>query len=208
MIHSLMTHTTQRIYVIGIGLLLLMVAGCSSRHHRPAASYNPNAYDGLIQTAATQYHLDPKLIKAIIQVESSYNPNAVSPSNAIGLMQLKADGAGCDAYRYQGKRGCPDSDDLFDPATNIRLGAAYIGALQNQQLYWINDPLTRRYATEVAYANGAGALLRTFSANRQTAIAMINRLSPAAFHWHVRQHHPAAQAPRYMQKVETAYRNL
>ncbi|QPR27928.1 transglycosylase SLT domain-containing protein [Edwardsiella hoshinae] len=203
-----MTHTTQRISMICIGVLLLMLAGCSSRHHRPAANDNPNAYDGMIQAAAAQYRLDPKLIKAIIQVESSYNPNAVSPSNAIGLMQLKADGAGCDAYRYQGKRGCPDRDELFDPATNIQLGAAYLGALQNQQLYWINDPLTRRYATEVAYANGAGALLRTFSSNRQTAIAMINRLSPAAFHWHVRQHHPAAQAPRYMQKVETAYRNL
>ncbi|AOP43896.1 transglycosylase SLT domain-containing protein [Edwardsiella piscicida] len=203
-----MTQTSQRIYLLCGSLLLLLMAGCSSRHHRPAASYNPQAYDGIIQTAAAQYNLDPKLIKAIIQVESSYNPRAVSPSNAIGLMQIKADGAGCDAYRYQGKRGCPDSDDLYDPVTNIRLGAAYLSALQNQQLYWINDPLTRRYATEVAYANGAGALLRTFSANRQTAIAMINSLTPAAFHWHVRRHHPAPQAPRYMLKVETAYNHL
>ncbi|ACR70107.1 lytic transglycosylase [Edwardsiella ictaluri] len=202
-----MTQTSQRTYFLCGSLLLLLMAGCSS-HHRPTASYNSHAYDGIIYAAAAQYNLDPKLIKAIIQVESSYNPSAVSPSNAIGLMQIKADGAGCDAYRYQGRHGCPDSDDLYDPATNIRLGAAYLSALQNQQLYWINDPLTRRYATEVAYVNGAGALLRTFSANRQTAIAMINSLTPAAFHWHVRSHHPAPQAPRYMLKVETAYNHL
>lgn len=134
-----MTQTSQRTYFLCGSLLLLLMAGCSS-HHRPTASYNSHAYDGIIYAAAAQYNLDPKLIKAIIQVESSYNPSAVSPSNAIGLMQIKADGAGCDAYRYQGRHGCPDSDDLYDPATNIRLGAAYLSALQNQQLYWINDP--------------------------------------------------------------------
>lgn len=94
-----MTQTSQRTYFLCGSLLLLLMAGCSS-HHRPTASYNSHAYDGIIYAAAAQYNLDPKLIKAIIRVESSYNPSAVSPSNAIGLMQIKADGAGCDAYRY------------------------------------------------------------------------------------------------------------
>lgn len=121
---------------------------------------------------------------------------------------LKPSTGGCDAYRYKGKSGCPDDDDLLDPETNIDPGAAYIGAIQYQQLNWIDDPVTRRYATEVAYANGAGALLRTFSSNRKTAIKMINQLSPEAFHWHVRQYHPAAQAPKYMAKVEQVYNTL
>ncbi|TQI82292.1 membrane-bound lytic murein transglycosylase E [Serratia fonticola] len=187
-------------------LMLLVLAGCSSKH--PRTSYNPHAYDDKIKDAADEYKIDRKLIAAIIQVESGFNPKAVSPSNAIGLMQLKANTAGCDAYRFKGKRGCPDDDDLLDPETNIDLGAAYIGALQQQQLKWIDDPVTRRYATEVAYANGAGALLRTFSGDRQKAISMINSLSPEAFHWHVRQHHPSPQAPRYMLKVEAAYNSL
>lgn len=185
---------------------ILFLAGCSHKHSYK--KYDAHAYDDVIEDAADDYKVDPKLIAAIIQVESSFNPEAVSPSNAIGLMQLKASTGGCDAYRYKGKSGCPDDDDLLDPETNIDLGAAYIGAIQYQQLNWIDDPVTRRYATEVAYANGAGALLRTFSSNRRTAIKMINQLSPEAFHWHVRQYHPAAQAPKYMAKVEQVYNTL
>ncbi|TCV99808.1 transglycosylase SLT domain-containing protein [Biostraticola tofi] len=187
-------------------IMLMILAGCSSKPHYK--KYDTHAFDDEIEDAADEYKVDRKLVKAIIQVESGFNPEAVSPSNAIGLMQLKASTSGCDAYRYKGKRGCPDDDDLLDPETNIDLGTAYISALQRQQLNWINDPLTRRYATEVAYANGAGALLRTFSSNRQTAIQMINQLTPEAFNWHVRQYHPAAQAPRYMAKVEKAYAGL
>ena len=187
-------------------VMLMILAGCSGQPHYK--KYDTHAFDDEIEDAADEYKVDRKLVKAIIQVESGFNPKAVSPSNAIGLMQLKASTSGCDAYRYKGKRGCPDDDDLLDPETNIDLGTAYISALQRQQLNWINDPLTRRYATEVAYANGAGALLRTFSSNRQTAIQMINQLTPEAFNWHVRQYHPAPQAPRYMAKVEKAYAGL
>lgn len=201
-----MTFSFSYLPRLSMVLMLLVLAGCSSKHQR--ASHDPHAYDDEIEDAADEYNVDHKLIAAIIQVESSFNPKAVSPSNAIGLMQLKANTAGCDAYRFKGKRGCPDDDDLLDPETNIDLGAAYIGALQQQQLKWIDDPVTRRYATEVAYANGAGALLRTFSSDRQKAISMINSLSPEAFHWHVRQHHPSPQAPRYMLKVEAAYNSL
>ncbi|MBU9817580.1 transglycosylase SLT domain-containing protein [Rahnella sp. C60] len=187
-------------------VMLIVLAGCSSKPHYK--KYDTHAWDDEIEDAADEYKVDRKLVKAIIEVESGFNPGAVSPSNAIGLMQLKASTSGCDAYRYKGKRGCPDDDDLRDPETNIDLGTAYISALQRQQLNWINDPVTRRYATEVAYANGAGALLRTFSSNRQTAIQMINQLTPEAFNWHVRQYHPAPQAPRYMAKVEKAYAGL
>lgn len=196
----------KKAFRLSMIIMLMILAGCSSKPKYK--KYDTHAYDDEIEDAADQYKVDRKLVKAIIQVESGFNPEAVSRSNAIGLMQLKASTSGCDAYRYKGKRGCPDDDDLLDPETNIDLGTAYISALQRQQLNWINDPLTRRYATEVAYANGAGALLRTFSANRQTAIQMINQLTPEAFNWHVRQYHPAPQAPRYMAKVEKAYAGL
>jgi len=185
---------------------MLVLAGCAGKKQR--VSYDRHAYDSAIQDAADEYDVDAKLITAMINVESGFNPAAVSKSNAIGLMQLKADTAGCDAYRYKGKRGCPDDDDLLDPDTNIDLGAAYLAVLQKQQLKGIDNPVTLRYATIIAYVNGTGALLRTFSSNRQQAIAMINNLSPEAFNWHVRKYHPAPQAPRHLMKVETAYERL
>lgn len=45
-------------------------------------------YGKFIQTAAEQYDLDPELIRAVIEVESSFNPFAVSEKGAMGLMQL------------------------------------------------------------------------------------------------------------------------
>jgi membrane-bound lytic murein transglycosylase E len=74
-----------------------------------------------------------------------------------------------------------------------------------QQLAGISDPQTRRYATTVAYVNGAGALLRTFSSDRTYAVAKINQMTPQQFYEHVQQKHPAPQAPRYLWKVNNAY---
>ena len=45
-------------------------------------------YGQFIRTAADQYMLDPELIRAIIKVESSFDPFAVSEKGAMGLMQL------------------------------------------------------------------------------------------------------------------------
>ena len=51
-----------------------------------------------------------------------------------------------------------------------------------------------RYAVVVSYANGAGALLRTFSSDRQDAIDEINDLDADEFFEHVVKKHPAPQA--------------
>ena len=161
-------------------------------------------YGEVIRQAASTYGVDETLVKAIIQVESGYNPTVVSKSNAIGLMQLKASTAGRDAYRMKGRYGQPTPRDLKDPAVNIDLGTAYLSILQ-QQLAGINNPETRRYATTLAYVNGAGALLRTFAKDKTYAIAKINLMSPAEFSQHVQKNHPAPQAPRYLWKVNNAY---
>ena len=161
-------------------------------------------YGEVIRQAASTYGVDETLVKAIIQVESGYNPTVVSKSNAIGLMQLKASTAGRDAYRMKGRYGQPSPRDLKDPAVNIDLGTAYLSILQ-QQLAGISNPETRRYATTVAYVNGAGALLRTFAKDKTFAIAQINQMSPTEFYQHVQKKHPAPQAPRYWWKVNNAY---
>lgn len=70
---------------------------------------------GLVQQLAPQYGVSPRLAMAIIRAESNFNPTAVSPKNAQGLMQLIPE----TAERFNVKKP-------FDPEQNIRGGLAYL----------------------------------------------------------------------------------
>jgi len=72
-------------------------------------------YQKLILAAAARYHLDPDLIHSVIAIESNFNPKAISPKNARGLMQLMPHTAE--------RMGVKDS---FDPEQNIEGGARYL----------------------------------------------------------------------------------
>lgn len=90
---------------------------------KPRAVKKPSAslakrrkeYEGIINLIAHQYHLYPELLHAVVRTESAYNPQAVSPAGAIGLMQLMPQ----TAKRYQVK-------NIWDPVENIRGGARYL----------------------------------------------------------------------------------
>ncbi len=71
-------------------------------------------YDAIIEKYAGDYHLDPSLIRSIIATESGFNPKAVSPKGARGLMQLMP----ATAKRL----GVTNS---FDPEQNIRGGVKH-----------------------------------------------------------------------------------
>lgn len=49
---------------------------------------NKLKFGDMIAKAAAKHQMDPKLLHAVIQAESAYNPNAVSSAGAVGLMQL------------------------------------------------------------------------------------------------------------------------
>lgn len=78
---------------------------------------NRAKYSSLIAQAALDYGVDEKLLHAVIQAESAYNPDARSPVGAVGLMQLMPG----TAERY-GVR----AEDRTDPAESIKGGARYL----------------------------------------------------------------------------------
>jgi soluble lytic murein transglycosylase-like protein len=80
----------------------------------------PTSFDEAVDRIAAQQSVHPRLIHSVIKVESNYNPHAVSPKGAQGLMQLIPS----TARRF----GVADS---FNPMENIQGGAKYLKYLLN-----------------------------------------------------------------------------
>lgn len=112
-------------------------------------------YDSIINREASpppsilSYANFVSLIKSVIQIESAWNPSAVSSAGAIGLMQVMP--ANAIAYGYQ-------PDDLYNPEINIKLGADILRTEINN--YGLVDglaaynggPKNRKIAATQAYA--------------------------------------------------------
>lgn len=90
------------------------------------ASY-PRPYFKWAHALAAAEAIDPYLALAVMRNESRFNPKVVSPSGAVGLMQLMPETARAIAL----ERGWnpPSRDDLLDPFTNLRYGFAELGRL-------------------------------------------------------------------------------
>ncbi len=88
------------------------------RNFRPVKSVYaipPAEVDQVVVKAAADKQVDPKLVHSIIQVESGYDPNAVSRKGAMGLMQLIPD----TARRF-------GVNNPFDPVQNVQGGVTYL----------------------------------------------------------------------------------
>lgn len=81
----------------------------------PARKLYTREYDHLIRRAATYHGVDPQLVRAVIHAESAFNPHAVSPKGAKGLMQL-----------MPGTAQDMGVVNVFNPADNIWAGTKYL----------------------------------------------------------------------------------
>ncbi|MCV2508577.1 MAG: murein transglycosylase domain-containing protein [Candidatus Lightella neohaematopini] len=158
-------------------------------------------YINLINRASEKYGVDKYLILAIIQIESNFNPYAISHSNALGLMQIIRQSAGRDVFKRQGKWGQPSRNYLLNPKNNIDIGTAYLAILQNEYLNKINNPLSRKYAVITAYHSGAASVLKVFSKNKNKAIKIINNLTPEDVYFALNTRHPSLESRSYLNKV-------
>ena len=90
---------------------------------------NLKKYEPLMTQAAHDYVVELPLLKAVMAAESGFNPGAISPRGAVGLMQVMP--ATAERYGLQGDQRRSVSDKLADPKTNIRLGARYLRDLMH-----------------------------------------------------------------------------
>lgn len=162
-------------------------------------------YANEVIAAARQYGLDPALIYAVIEVESAFNPYAVSSANAYGLMQVVPATAGRDVFeRIKRQPGQPSRQQLFQPAFNIDIGTAYLHLLDDHYLRQVSHEESRRLAIIAAYNGGPGSTLRTFHADRSRAIQRINGMSPQQVYQQLVSAHPFGETRRYVTKVRNA----
>jgi soluble lytic murein transglycosylase-like protein len=99
-------------------------------------------YDSIIERAALSASLEPNLLRAVIVVESGFNPRAVSKRGAVGLMQLMP----ATAARF-------GVSNPYDPRENVDAGARYLKFLIDRFGHDVNLALA-------AYNAGEGAVDR------------------------------------------------
>lgn len=82
-----------------------------------------------LRDASADHNIDFELLQAVIAAESGFNPTAVSPKGAIGLMQIMP--ATARRYGVDGDRTMALERKLVDPKINIRTGTRYLRDLIN-----------------------------------------------------------------------------
>jgi soluble lytic murein transglycosylase-like protein len=106
--------------------------------------------------ASSRHELDPMLLLAVIEVESSYKRRGRSPVGALGLMQIMPSTA--EAFAETAGLRWRGPNSLMEPETNIEIGAAYLAYLLGR---FDGD----RELALAAYCHGPAAIRRSLRAN-------------------------------------------
>ena len=85
---------------------------------QPATLHDPQTLPDLVTSTSRRYHLDPDLVNSVIHAESGFNPHAISPKGAQGLMQL-----------MPGTSSRLGVRNAFDPGANVDGGTRYLREL-------------------------------------------------------------------------------
>ena len=142
-----------------------------------SCSYLAAKYWDIVCVSADEFSVDPHLILAICEVESHFNPKAVSFAGAVGIMQIMPETAEWIASRLS--RDSFVVEDLYDAGLCIRFGAYYLRYLSIQ----FDDP----WAVIAAYNAGEGRVKEWLNAGFTV------------------EDIPIAETKNYLKKVEKTY---
>jgi hypothetical protein len=124
--NGVVEYTNMRPNRGGYQLLFTYISTCyacniHSTINWTSTALNLSAYRAEVAAAATEFGVDPSLLRAVIHAESAFNPNAISDKGAEGLMQL-----------IPGTASDMGVNNAFDVTQNIRGGAQYLAGLLKQ----------------------------------------------------------------------------
>lgn len=141
-----MIRLLKRMFTLAVTLVLLAAFGYFVLLPRVL----PLGYRDLVEHYAGEYQLEESLVYGVIFCESRFRPEAVSSADAIGLMQVTKE-TGQWAALQLGME--PETIDLTDPETNIRIGCWYLG--------WLNEKFDGVRETALAgYNAGHGKVAK------------------------------------------------
>jgi len=136
---------------------------------------DPAPAAGFVRQYAAHYHVPPELIGALIDVESRWNPRAVSDKGAMGLMQLMP----ATAKRF-------GASDPFNPEQNIAAGTRYVTVL----MWEFHGDL--RLVSAAYYAGDRGIAREQLDYRNPDVVAYVQSVRRQ----YMFRKHPAVKPPR------------
>lgn len=147
-------------------------------------SMYPLDYKEYIDKYAKENNIDPYLIASVINVESRFNKEAISPKGAKGLMQIIPSTGSWAAEEL--KIEAYEDDDLFNPDTNIKIGSWYLKKLDKE--FGGNQDLV------LAAYNGGSGNVKKWLKNEEYSSDGVNL-----------EKIPFKETENYLKKVESNY---
>ena len=172
-------------------------------------SKKASIYKDYVSTYSKKFNVEEPLIFAVIEQESSFNPEAKSWVPAYGLMQLVPKSGGVDAYQYvYKKQWIPTMEYLYVPHQNIELGTAYLCKLM-EMFKGVKDVDCRRLCAIASYNTGAGNVSRAFTGKTsiKEAVQIINTMSYNELYDHLTKKLSTEEARKYVSGVSRRREN-
>ncbi len=137
-------------------------------------------YKNEVEKYCRKYGVDPAMVFAVMQTESSFNPKAKSHVPAYGLMQIVPSSAGKDCAQSLKKSfSTPTANYLYEPENNIEMGVHYLHLLKKRYYSDVINPKSRDLCVIASYNTGAGNVSRALRGDTKIskAIPQINAMS-------------------------------